>query len=91
MQPTGQRVTPPDRSGELGQHQERGLKRVLGIVMISHDLIADPLDHGPMPLHRRSERRLIPSCHKELQQLRIGQPGDRPILKQDAQAARAEM
>ena len=87
VQPARQRVTPPDRSGRPGQDEERGLERVLGIVMIAQDLLADPLDHGPVPFHERRERQLVTPGYEHLQQLPVAHPGDRPGLEEEAKAA----
>ena len=59
VQPARQGVALPDRSGRPGQDEERGLKRVLGIVMIAQDRVTDPLDHGPVPFQERRERQFV--------------------------------
>ena len=87
VQPARQRVTLPDRSGRPGQDEERGLKSVLGIVMIAQDRMTDPLDHGPVPFQQRRERQLVTPGHEHLQQVPVAHSGDRPGLEEEAKVA----
>ncbi len=87
VQPAREGITLPDRSGRPGQDKERGLKRVLGIVMIAQDGMTDSLDHRPVPFHQRRERQLVTPGDEHLKQVPVAHSGDRPGLEEEAQLA----
>jgi hypothetical protein len=55
-----------------GEHEERRLKGVLGVVQVAQDAPAQPQHHRPVPRHQDRERRLIALADEALQQDRIG-------------------
>ena len=80
VQPARHRIPPADRARPPGQHQERRLRGVLGVVAIPEDPPADPHHHRPVALHQRRERRLGLLGRPEpepLQQRAVGQPRQR--------------
>jgi hypothetical protein len=48
VQPTGEGRGMSDRASLSRQHEERRLKRILGVVSIAEDCAADTKYHGPM-------------------------------------------
>ena len=60
-----------DGSGLLGQHGERHLERILGIMRVGECPPADIQHHRPMTLHQRFERCLISLGCKMFQKLEI--------------------
>jgi hypothetical protein len=54
------------------EHQERCLKRILGVLGLVKDAAADAQDHRPMPPHQGGEGGLIALAGKTLQQLAVG-------------------
>ena len=57
-EPAGQGVLPSDRSGPGGQHEERRLEGVLGVVVVTQNVAADIEHHGTMSCHQGLKRRL---------------------------------
>src|SRR5262249_57398686 len=49
-EPTPQRVLAPDRTCPADQDQERGLERVLGVVMVSKNSLAEVEDNPAVPV-----------------------------------------
>jgi hypothetical protein len=78
---------PSDRSCRPGEDEERGLKRILGLVMIAQDRMTDPLDHGPVPLYERRERQFVTPRYEHLQQLPVTHSGDRPGFEEETEVA----
>ena len=83
VEPGGERVAHPDRSGLADQDQERRLECVVRVVRAAEDLPADPHDHRPMPMDQLSKRRLgrpvpCPSFGETAQQLGVAQAGQSP-------------
>ena len=50
VQPAPERVSAANRTGPAGQHQEDRLEGVVGLVTITQNLPANPVNHRPMPL-----------------------------------------
>ena len=55
MQPGTQPLGLPQRIGLAGQHEERRLESVLGVVGIAEHSLTDAQHHRPMPRHQRGE------------------------------------
>ncbi len=86
IQPARDRIGPPDRTRLPRQHQEHGLRGILGVVTIAQDSPADVEHHGPVPLNQHGECRLgllDRAVPKPVQQGTIGQPRRRPGTEQD--------
>ncbi len=81
VEPARQRVTPPDRARLLRQDQECRLERILGVVVVVQDLMADPLYHRPMPLDQGREGRFSAPGHEQVEQLPVGEAGNRADLE----------
>ena len=84
VEPVSQHLPRLDRRRFAEQHQEGGLKSVLGIVMPAQDATADAPDHGAMTAHQGFESCVFPAGDETLQQLAIGQAG--PVAQQGAAA-----
>jgi len=63
------------------QDQERRLERILGVVVVAQDLMADPLYHRPVPLDQRREGRFIATGYEHIEQLPVGEAGNRADLE----------
>jgi len=53
----GERRDFADRRGLPGPHEERGLKGVLGILIVAQDIAANAPDQPPVPPHQLGKRR----------------------------------
>ena len=82
VQPAADGVAAPDRPRLADQEQERRLEGVLDLGRAVQDGVADAQDHRPVPHHQRRERRLVATREVALQELAVGQAGDRPRLEQ---------
>ena len=78
VQPAPQGVSSPDRAALLDQDQEGRLEGVLGIVRVAQDPPADAQDHRPVPPHQRLEGPGVALGEETLEELRVGEPRDRP-------------
>ena len=79
--PTSRR---PERAAPAHQDQERGLERVLGVVLVAEDGPADPQDHRPVPLDQDREGqlgRLVAPRREALQSCASSSPPQAPTLK----------
>ncbi len=76
IQPVGDHLPTGDRRGLAGEHEERGLERVLGIVGVAEDASADTPDHGAVTHDEGLERRLVAVGGEPLEELAIRQPAD---------------
>jgi hypothetical protein len=56
VEPAGERLIDPERSGSSEEDQERRLKRILGIDRVAEDIAADRPDQRPVPRHEHGER-----------------------------------
>jgi hypothetical protein len=56
MKPGRERLSDPKRARLPNQDQESCLERVLGVVRISDQSLADPPDHRAVPLDQCAER-----------------------------------
>jgi hypothetical protein len=84
MEPRAQRLLHPHRSGFPDQDEESGLERILGIVWIGEDMLANAQDHRSMALDQCRERQfrgLSAPGPKPLQELTVRQLPDRPQIK----------
>jgi hypothetical protein len=86
-EPARQRVTPPDCAGSSHQNQEGGLKRILGVVEVAQDILADSLHHRTVPFDQGGKGRFIPAAHEELEQLPIALAGNGTDVKEDPKLA----
>jgi len=85
VQPGRQARPASDRPGSAGQRQERGLERILGILLVPRNRPRRGQDHRSMPSHQRRERRLgAPVGGESGQQLLVIRPRCRPSLEQRA-------
>ena len=84
VQPAAQGLAPPDRAGLLDQDEEGRLEGVLGVVGVAEDAAADREHHRPVPRHQGLERRRIGLGEEAVEELGVGQPGDRPAAEQVA-------
>jgi hypothetical protein len=71
-------ISRPDGRGFTKEHEEGGLKRILGIVLVQQPA-ADAPYHRGMPAAKGGERRLIPPLEEAREQLAIGQAGHRRL------------
>src|SRR5207248_8871619 len=69
------------------QHEERRLKRVLDVGLILEHAAADAQDHRPVPGDEGLERRLVTPFQVALQQLPLGETGNR-LAPEDAPEVR---
>ena len=67
VQPGADGFRRADRRGTAGQHEERRLEGVLGVVTVGQDAPAHTMDHRSMPLHQHLERRRVVLCDEALQ------------------------
>ena len=58
VQPGAEGITHPERAGLADEHQERGLERVVRVVLVAQDPLASAEDHRPVALHEHRERTL---------------------------------
>ena len=59
MKPVADGLMPADRCGFACEHQEGGLKDILGIVPVVQHALPDVKNHRSMPLNQRRERFFI--------------------------------
>ncbi len=59
MQPAAQGVGDVQRAGLAGQDEERGLKGILGVVLVAQDSKARGCDHRAMSRHQAREGRSV--------------------------------
>ena len=81
VEPGGQRVAHPDRTGLPHQDQERRLEGVVRVLGPSEDLAANPQHHRPVAFHQLAEGRLgrtLPAADEPAQELGVAQPGEGP-------------
>jgi hypothetical protein len=71
VQPPCDRSIRADRARPASKHEERRLKGVLGVVLVSNDPAADAQHHWTMELHQFRKRRLIIPLDELSQQLSI--------------------
>src|SRR5262245_7393965 len=81
VQPVGDHLARPNGSGLLYEHEKRGMKSILGPVMLAQHPAANAEHHRPMPAHQSFERRLIARIDKRLQELRIAGVG--PLAREN--------
>src|SRR5205823_14523145 len=72
VQPAGDGIPPADGAGLPCQHQERGLKPVLGVVVVAQGAAASCPHHRPVPLHQDRERRLVVLGGVATEQVAVG-------------------
>ena len=83
MKPRADLLAGDDRSRSSGEDEERRLERILGVVVIAEDPVANAPDHRGVTVDEGLENRLF-AVHKEtFQKLAIGQPVDRPQAEQN--------
>ena len=85
VEPRAQQVGVADGSSLAGKHEEHGLKGVLGMMPVAQALQTDAQNHWPMPGNQRLEDRFpngIAAGDEPLQQLCVGQAGDRATLEE---------
>ena len=88
VQPAPQRVAHAHRAGLAHQHEEGGLEGVVGRVLVAEQVAADAQHHRPVPCHERLEARpVVAPAEEAVEQLRVGQPGDRAGGEDRAQPA----
>ena len=58
-------------AGLANQGEKRGLKSILGVVVMMEHSPADVENEGPVPPDQHLERRLVPACDEAIEQLRI--------------------
>jgi hypothetical protein len=78
VEPVAEELGLTQRPVPTGQHQEHGLKGVLGVVVITQKLPADTKDHRPVTRHQGGESRrsaLVGAGGELLEQLRVGEAG----------------
>src|SRR5262249_3868118 len=63
---------------------ERGLERVLGVVVVAEDAAADAPHHRRVPPHERLDRRLVPVADEPLEQLAVPGRVRRPFCPAEA-------
>jgi hypothetical protein len=73
VQPAADGSPPANGGGPAGQHEERGLEGVLGVVRVGHQAAAHAQHHRPVPLHEQGERRLLAAVAEPLEQLPVRQ------------------
>jgi hypothetical protein len=72
-QPAPHRRLLADRTGPLGQDEERRLKRVFGVGLVAEDVAADVKHHPAVAEHQRLERRFVPLRAEAAQQFQVRQ------------------
>jgi hypothetical protein len=85
MKPRSQRLPYPERATLACQDEERRLKGVLGIVIVTDDPKAGAQHHGTMPLDQGREGdlgSLAAPAGKLLQELTVSQSGNDPHVEQ---------
>ena len=85
MEPGTQRIAHPQAPGLLDQDQERGLEGVVSVMGVAKDCPADPEYHRAVAMDQRLERqlgRLVPTRGEPLEQLRVSQTNDRPLVEE---------
>ena len=82
VQPGGKRAANPERSRLSREDQERGLKRILGIMVVAKHGMADSQDRAPVPDDEGFKCRFIPSGRKPLDKLLVAQASERALLEQ---------
>ena len=75
VQKTGHRLTAADRSSTASQHQERCLKRILGIVAIAQQPATNAKDERCVTPQQRIKGGLVALFQIAVQQLVVGQVG----------------
>ncbi len=87
MQPRAQRIPDPQAAGLLDQNQERGLKRILGVVRVCKLRPTNAQHHCPVPLDQRLESQLgdfAPIGREPFEQLPVRQLPDRSDIEERA-------
>ena len=85
VQPGAERIAHPEPAGPLHQDQERGLERILDVVVVRQYAPADPHDHRPVTLDQDREGQLgglAPLGRESLQELTVGQLADRTDVEE---------
>ena len=81
MEPRPQRVADTERTASVREDEERGLKGVLGIVLVAEYGPADPQDHRAVPLDQDGERqlaRLVAARREAIEELPVVQSAAGP-------------
>ncbi len=76
MEPRAERLANPDRVALAHEHQERGLKCVVGVMRVADHAAAKAQDHRPVAFDQNAERllaRRTPVRPKALEQLAVGE------------------
>ena len=76
MEPRSERLFHPEPACFFHKDKERGLKRILRIVLIDENVPADSQDHRPVPLDERGERQfrgLAAIGHESFEKLAVRQ------------------
>jgi hypothetical protein len=73
VEPTGQRLSFPNRGRLPGQHQKGRLRGILGVLFVMEDKAADSQDQRPMPTHQSLKGDFITPCDKSAEQIAVGQ------------------
>jgi hypothetical protein len=71
VQPVADRFVPAEGPGFAREHQEGGLKDILGVVPVVQYTLADVQDHRAVPLDQRRESRFVALPGEPLQQFSI--------------------
>jgi hypothetical protein len=74
VQPAGQRMSLADRAAVSCQHQKRGLKSVLGVLLVLQNAAARSQYHRAVPINQLGKRRLIAPGDESIQQLVVSEP-----------------
>ncbi len=69
-EPVGDHLGAGDRGGLAGEHEESGLKRVLGVVWVAESAPADSPDHRAVTHNEGLERRLVLAGGEASEELR---------------------
>src|SRR5262249_25548634 len=71
VEPIADQVALAEARGLAGQHQERRLERVFGVVVVAKDAAAHSQNHRPVPPHDCRKRLFIPRPGEKLDELRV--------------------
>ena len=81
-QPAAEGLPAPDRSGLADQDQERGLESVLHVIGVAEHDAAGAQHLRTVPPDQGRKRRLIPPREEPIQELAVGETGQRPLGQQ---------
>jgi hypothetical protein len=73
VEPSGQLFGARDITGPARQNQERGLVRVLRVLLVAEHAPAHPHHHRAVPAHQFGERRTVPRLTKAVQEFGVPQ------------------